>query len=160
MAQTFQQLARLLLGSIPTIILFLLLHFYLKAVLYRPLRRMLGERHARIEGRQATAAALAAQAEQKLATYEEALRQRQIANYRHIEAQRQAALTQGQAALEQARHQSAHTLVEARQALATQSAEARAHLRGAAEALADQIMTQVLSPAMHRKSAGLPGVGA
>jgi|SRR6185437_4070973 len=160
MAQTFQQLARLLLGSIPTIIIFLLLHFYLKAVLYRPLRKVLSERHARIEGRQAAAASLTTQAEQKLATYEEALRQRQIANYKQIEAQRQAALAQGQAALDQARHQSAHGLVEARQALATQSAEARAHLHAAAEALADQIMAQVLSPAMHRKSAGHPGVGA
>ncbi|MGH9394333.1 MAG: hypothetical protein ACRD01_14700 [Terriglobales bacterium] len=160
MDQTFAQLARLLLGSIPTIIIFLLLHFYLKGVLYRPLRRVLAARHERIEGRQAAASALVARAEQKLAGYEEALRHRQLANYKQIEAQRQKALAEGQSALAAARHQSAQALVEARQALAAQSSEVRAHLQGAAAALADQIMAQVLAPVLQRRSAGNPGVGA
>src|SRR5665213_3512809 len=118
MGQTLQQLGQLLFDSIPTIIIFVLLHVYLKRVLYRPLRQVLGARTAHIEGRLEAARQTVAAAEQKLAGYEETLRQRRIESYRGIEARRQAALGEGQALLATARHEAAQALVHARQELA------------------------------------------
>jgi F-type H+-transporting ATPase subunit b len=147
MGQTFQQLGQLLLHSIPTIIIFAALHFYLKRVLYRPLRKVLAARSERIEGKLAHAQQTLAAAESKLAEYESALRERRLAGYRSIEAQRQAAIAAGQTQLHDARHQTAASLVAARQELATESAQAKVRLQESANTLATQIMNQVLGKA-------------
>ncbi|HXR98055.1 MAG TPA: ATP synthase F0 subunit B [Terriglobales bacterium] len=147
MGQTFQQLGQLLLHSIPTIIIFVALHFYLKRVLYRPLRKVLAARSERIEGKLAHARQTLAAAESKLAEYESALRERRLAGYRAIEAQRQTALASGQAQLHDARQQTAAALVTARQELATESAHAKLRLQESANTLASQIMNQVLGKA-------------
>ncbi|MGH9518556.1 MAG: hypothetical protein ACRD2D_02865 [Terriglobales bacterium] len=152
MPSVAHRLGILLLDSVPTIILFVLLHFYLRSVLYRPLRRVLGERSGLIEGKQEKARQAAAMAEQKLSGYEEAVRQQRLKNYRHIEAQRQQALQESQTALAAARQQSAKAMVEARQQLAAETTEAHRHLEGASDALAAKIMEQVLRGIRHNSS--------
>ncbi len=159
MQVVLQQLGQLLFDAIPTIILFVLLHFYLKRVLYRPLQAVLSQRTERIDGRLAAARALIEQAEQKLAGYEAALRARRVENYKHVEARRQAALALGQQRLAQARHQSGQAALEARQQLAAQSETARRSLQAGAEVLAGQIMTQVLGGGARRPAVS-PGAGA
>jgi len=159
MGQTFHQLGQLLLSSVPTILIFVLLHFYLRGVLYKPLRQMLSARAARIEGRQATARQTLTQAEEKLAGYEAKLRQRRQENYQRIESQRQAGLAVSQTNLTEARKQSAHALLEARQQLAGETATARVQLQAGAEALAGQILQQMLTGGgVTRQTA--PGAGA
>lgn len=156
MGHTLHQLGQLLFDSIPTILLFVLLHYYLKWMLYKPLRATLAARAEQIEGRQATARRLLQSAEQKLADYEENLRARRAENYKLIDARRQEGLKLAQQHLADARQQSAQAMAQARQKLADETSQAHAQLRGAAESLAGQIMTQVLRPA-HEKA---PGVGA
>lgn len=153
MGQTFQQLGQLLFDSIPTIIVFLLLHFYLKRVLYRPLRQVLDARAARIDGKLEAASRTIAAAERKLADYEETLRQHRVASFRRVEAQRQKGLGEGQQVVSQARHESAQALVAARQQVAADTAQAHAHLQTSADALANQILQQVLA----RKAMPTPG---
>lgn len=152
MPSVAQRLGTLLLDSVPTIILFVLLHYYLRSVLYRPLQRVLGERSSLIEGKLAKAHQVTAAAEQKLAGYEEAVRQQRLQNYRHLEAQRQQALQEGQTALATARQESAKSMVEARQQLAAETTAARRHLEGASDALATQILEQVLRGLAHNSS--------
>src|SRR5690348_1817140 len=135
MDQTLHQLGQLLFDSLPTIIIFVALHYYLKRVLYRPLVGVLKAREERIGGRLAAAQATVAQAEHKLAGYEEALRQRRVENYRHIDAQRQAALQAGQNLLSEARRQSSEALMAARQRLAAENAQAKAELQASVETL-------------------------
>ncbi len=153
-----QELGQLLFDSIPTILLFVLLHFYLKRVLYRPLQQMLHQRSERIEGRLKAARELVEQAEQKLGGYEAALRARRVENYKQVETRRQAALAAGQQRLAQARHASGQAAVEARQHLAAQTEEARRSLQASADVLAGQIMSQILGGARH--PAASPGAGA
>jgi F-type H+-transporting ATPase subunit b len=156
MGHTLHQLGQLLFDSIPTLLLFVLLHYYLKWMLYKPLRATLAARAQQIEGRQAAAQRLLASAEQKLADYEDKLRARRAENYKLIDARRQQGLTLAQQHLAEARQQSAQAMAQARQKLADETTQAHAQLRGAAEGLAAQIMTQVLRSAGEKA----PGVGA
>jgi F-type H+-transporting ATPase subunit b len=156
MGHTLHQLGQLLFDSIPTILLFVVLHYYLKWMLYKPLRATLAARAAQIEGRQATAQRLLESAGQKLADYEEKLRRRRADNYKLIDARRQEGLKLAQQQLAEARQQSAQAMAQARQKLAEENSQARAQLRGAAEGLAGQIMAQVLRTSSEKA----PGVGA
>lgn len=156
MGQTLHQLGQLLFGSIPTILLFVVLHYYLKWMLYQPLRQTLAARAEQIQGRQAAAQKMLASAEQKLAEYERQLQARRAENYKLIDARRQAGLGLGQQQLATARQQTAQAMAAARQQLAEQAAGAQAQLRGAAEGLAGQIMAQVLRTGSEKA----PGVGA
>ncbi|MGH9466279.1 MAG: hypothetical protein ACRD1Y_02885 [Terriglobales bacterium] len=158
MEQTLHQLVNLLFGSIPTILLFIALHYYLKWALYRPLQRTLDQRSGRIEGRKAAARQLLQTAEQKLAGYELSLRQRHLDNFKLIEAQRLGGMALGQSHIAAARQEAVRTMVEARQHLAEQNTEAHRQLRATAERLAQQIVVQVLrgQPEMEHPA---PGVG-
>ncbi len=160
MDKILQELGNLLLGSIPTILLFVALQYYLKWVLYRPLQRTLDARSGRIEGRKAAAEGILAAAEQKLAGYEASLRQRHLENYKLIEGKRQEGLQQGQTQIATARQQAAQATVEARQRLAEQSSEVHAQLRTTAEGLAQQIVAKVLRGNSAAKLDQAPGVGA
>lgn len=158
-----QQLGHLFLDAVPTVVLFVLLHYFLKAVLYRPLQRVLGQRADRIEGKLTRARETAAAAEQKLAAYEAAVREQRARNYQHLDARRQQALRDGQAVLAEARQRSAKSMIEARQQLAAESAAARAQLQSAGESLAGQILDHVLgglAAAGASKAVAEPGAGA
>ncbi|MGH9476114.1 MAG: hypothetical protein ACRD1C_07250 [Terriglobales bacterium] len=158
MDQILHQLGHLLFDSIPTIVLFVALHYYLKWVLYRPLRHTLAERRERTEGRRLAAEKILSAAEQKLAGYEASLRQRHLDNYKLIEARRQEGLALGQTHIAAARQEAGKALVAARQELAQQSTEVHKQLHPTAEGLARQIVAQVLRP--ERYNQPLPGVGA
>jgi F-type H+-transporting ATPase subunit b len=159
MQLVLQQLGQLLFNAIPTIFLFVLLHLYLKRVLYRPLQEVLRQRSERIEGRLEAARQLVEEAERKLAGYEEALRARRVANYKQVEARRQAGLALGQQRLAQARHDSAQSAVQARVQLAAQTEAARRNLQASVDTLAAQIVQQVFTSRAGRPAAA-PGAGA
>lgn len=144
MSQTFAQLGQLLLGAIPTIIIFGLLHLYLRAVLYKPLRQTLAARSARIEGRLELARQHTEAAEAKLRQYEESVRQARAEGYRGIEKRRKEAGQVAQENLAQARKQNVATLAHALQQLAGESTRAQNNLRESSETMAAQIAGQVL----------------
>ncbi len=50
MDQTLKQLGELLLGSVPTVILVALLYALYTAIVHKPLKRVLDERHSKTEG--------------------------------------------------------------------------------------------------------------
>jgi F-type H+-transporting ATPase subunit b len=74
MNETLHQLGGLLLGSVPTIFLFLLLVILYRLLVYGPLTRVLNERRARTEGAIEQAHAATAAAEAKTQEYEAQLR--------------------------------------------------------------------------------------
>src|SRR6202034_3984367 len=74
MNETLHQHGGLLLGSIPTIFLFLVLVILYRLLVYGPLTRMLSERRARTEGAIEQAAAATAAAAAKTQEYEAQLR--------------------------------------------------------------------------------------
>ncbi len=88
MDETFRQISELLLGSIPTIIFFLLLYGLYTVLVHKPLMRVLAERRARTQGAIEKARADIALAERRTAEYEQKLRDARIAILKAQEARR------------------------------------------------------------------------
>ena len=148
MDETFRQISELLLGSVPTIIFFLLLYGLYTVLVHKPLVRVLAERHARTQGAIEKAGADIALAEQRTAEYEQKLRDARIAILKAQEARRALAARAREAALSQARTQSQAQVQQARIAIEQDKRAARATLEAEAGRLASEIIRIVLEPAL------------
>ena len=97
MDETLRQVGELLLGSVPTIVFFLLLFGLYTVLVHRPLIRVLSERRARTQGAIEKARADVASAESRTTEYEQRLREARIALFKAQEA-RSAKASQARAA--------------------------------------------------------------
>jgi F-type H+-transporting ATPase subunit b len=145
MAQTLQSLGGIVLNSIPTVILLIILHFYLKAVLFRPLEKMLKQREDLNEGARRTAEASLAEAERKAREYEAKLRDARAVVYKEQEETRKRWLEDHAAQVAQAQTRADAAVKAARAALGSDAAAAKQDLAQSSAALADQIATTVLT---------------
>jgi F-type H+-transporting ATPase subunit b len=147
MDQMLQQLGELLLGAIPTVILVTLLYGLYKAVVHKPLRHVLEERHSKTEGAIEKSRADIAAADARTSEYEQRLREARAAVFQAQEAKRQAAL-QGRAnAVNQARNQAQAQVQAAKSDIEKDRAAAEKGLQAEADALAREIVRRVLEPA-------------
>ena len=85
MQEKLQALGGILLKAIPTVIFLIILHFYLKAVLFGPLDRILHKRRELTEGARKTAEDSLAAATRKADEYEAKLREARAAGYKKQE---------------------------------------------------------------------------
>ena len=85
MEETLRQLGGILLRAVPTFILVVLLHLYLKFIFFKPLERVLRERYDATEGARKLAEESIARASQKAADYEAALRVARAETYKEME---------------------------------------------------------------------------
>ena len=148
MDETFRQISELLLGSIPTIIFFLLLYGLYIALVHKPLMRVLAERRARTQGAIEKARADIALAERRTAEYEQKLRDARIAILKAQEARRAVATKARDAAVAQARTQSQAQVQQAKAAIEQDKQAAQTTLDSEAGRLASEIIRIVLEPAM------------
>src|SRR5258708_26695015 len=146
MDETFRQISELLLGSIPTIIVFLLLYGLYTVLVHKPLMRVLAERHARTQGAIEKARADIALAERRTAEYEQKLRDARIAILKAQETRRTLAAKAREAALAEARTQSQTQVKEARAAIERDKLAAKTTLEAEAGRLATEIIRIVLEP--------------
>ncbi len=147
MDETLRQLGELLLRSIPTIILFVIVYVGYRLIVYKPLMRMLDERHARTQGAIEKARADVAAAEAKTAAYEQQLREARVAVFKAQEARRHQALNARTEILNQAREQAAARVGEARKAIESDIEQAKLGLQAEAEKLANEVIATILRPA-------------
>jgi F-type H+-transporting ATPase subunit b len=145
MEQTLQALSGILLKSLLTVVLVLILHFYLKAMLFRPLETVLKQREELTEGAKKSAAASLEAAERKTAEYEAKLREARAEVYREQEETRRKWLEQQAAQLAQARTDSEARVKSAKAEIAAEAATARQSLQASSATLADQIANAVLA---------------
>src|SRR4051812_37908254 len=117
MDETLRQLGELLLGSVPTIILFALLYAFYTFVVHRPLTRVLSERHEKTEGAVEKARADIAAAEARTAEYEQRIREARMAVFKAQEEKRQRALQARTAAIAQARAKAQAHVAQVREAI-------------------------------------------
>src|ERR1700739_5005288 len=115
MDETLRQLGELLLGAVPTIILFTLLYILYSAIVHKPLRRVPEERRRKTEGAVEKSRADIAAAEARTSEYEQRLREARAILFRAQETRRKAALEARTAALSEARKK-AQAQVEAAKA--------------------------------------------
>lgn len=145
MEQTIQALAGILLKAIPTIVLVLLLHFYLKYMLFRPLERVLRERDEATEGARKAAERSHQIAEQKAAEYEQAIRQAHAELFHEHEQVRHQWVAEQQEHIREARANLAALVEEARVRIGKEAESAKETLAQATSGLADQIADSVLA---------------
>jgi F-type H+-transporting ATPase subunit b len=146
MDEILQQLVPLLLGSIPTILIFLTLVLSYKFILHDPLVRTLAERRSRTEGAVERAHAAIAAAEAKAQEYEARLRAARAEIFHAREARVKAWNAERESALAQARH-AAHERVHAAKAeLSAQTETSRQEIERGADALVADILKAVLPP--------------
>ncbi len=146
MDQLLPQIGDLVLGSVPTIILFVLLVIAYRYLLYGPLMRMLAERRERTLGAVEKAHAAIAAADAKTQEYEAKLRAARAEIFHRREQQLQQWNAQRDAALGSARLAAKERVAAARQAIEAQAAEARHQVETSADQLARQILKAVLPP--------------
>jgi F-type H+-transporting ATPase subunit b len=144
MEQTLQALGGILLKSIPTIVFLIILHFYLKAMLFGPLDRILKQRRELTEGARKVAEESLAAAKRKADEYDAKLRDARAVVYKEQEEMRKRWLEEQGNEVAQARTRMEASVKTAREALAADAAAAQASLKDVSSALADQIAETVL----------------
>ena len=144
MQETLQALGGILLKSIPTVVLLIILHFYLKAMLFGPLDRVMRQRRELTEGARKIAEDSLAAATRKADEYEAKLRDARAVVYKEQEEIRKRWLEEQAKEVAQARSRMEASVKTAREALAQEAAAARAALQQTSSTLADQIANTVL----------------
>ena len=144
MEETLQALGGILLKAIPTIILLIVLHFYLKAVLFGPLDRVMRKRRELTEGARKVAEDSLAAASRKADEYEAKLRDARAVVYKEQEELRKRWLEEQSNEVTGFRARTEASVKAAREALAAEADAARKSLQDSSAAVADQIVTMVL----------------
>jgi F-type H+-transporting ATPase subunit b len=146
MDETLRQLGGLLLGSIPTVVMLLLLYGIYTVVVHKPLARVLAERRAKTEGAIEKARADVAAAEARTAEYEQRLREARLAVFKSQEMRRQEATQARAAAVAAARTRAQEQVQEARAAMEHDKIAAQESLQAESTRLAAEIVRSVLRP--------------
>ena len=134
-----------MLKAIPTICLFVLVYFYIKAMLFRPLEKVLRERDALTEGARRTAEASFAAAERKQKEYEDKFAAARGEVYRLQEETRRKWLDDQAQQLADARRQMETSVRTAKDQIAAEAASARETLVATSAQLAEEIATTILA---------------
>ena len=148
MDELLHQLVDLLVGSIPTAILFVVLVVAYRVLLYGALRRTLAERRERTQGAVEKAADAIAAADAKTQEYEARLRAARADIFRHRDQLLQQWNAERESALASARLVAQERVRVAQTALEAQGAEARRQIEGSTEQLAAQILQAILPAGM------------
>ncbi len=147
------QLGDLLLGSVPTVILFLLVLIFYKTLVYTPLLKVLAERRARTLGTVENAAAAIQSADAKSQEYEARLRAARLEIGRQREQRLQHWNRERENILTDARHASDETVKTARTNMDREVETAKAGIEANADSLANDVLRVVLPPATPKVAA-------
>jgi F-type H+-transporting ATPase subunit b len=144
MEEILQSLGDLLLKALPTFLLLIVFHLYLKWAFYSPLDKLLKKRSDATQGAKDAADASLARAAEKAEAYETAIREARTEIYREQDEMRRKREQERAEAIDAARQEADEALRKARAELAEQTEAARASLRAESEALAGEITEAVL----------------
>ncbi|HEY0796299.1 MAG TPA: ATP synthase F0 subunit B [Acidisarcina sp.] len=144
MDEILHQLVGLLLGALPTAILFIVLVLAYRFLLFKPLLATLAERRARTEGAIEKANAAIAAADAKSQEYEARLRAARTEIFRRREQRMQHWNAERERALESARQSAHERALTARAAIEAQAGAARTQIESSIDQLAAQILKAIL----------------
>jgi F-type H+-transporting ATPase subunit b len=144
MDQILNQLGELVLGSVPTMILFILLVAAYGLLVRRPLERILAERRARTSGAVEQARSAIAAAEAETATYEEKLRAAKAEIFQARDQKLKQWNAEREAALAQVREHMQERVRGARHEIEQSAQEARLQIVAVSDDLSTRILNAVL----------------
>lgn len=145
MEQTLHSLAQILLRASASAFLLIVIHFYLKAMLFKPLEKVLKEREALTAGARKAADESLAAAERKGQDYEAKFRDARSEVYREQEETRKVWLDDQAKQVAAAHDRSTQAMAAADKKLAEESATAKQNLVETSAALADSIANTILA---------------
>jgi F-type H+-transporting ATPase subunit b len=144
MDQILNELGGLVLGSVPTIVLFLTLVVAYGVLVRRPLDRVLAERRARTSGAVEQARNAIAKAEAETTAYEEKLRAAKAEIFQLRDQKLKQWNAERETALAQVRQHTQERVRGARQEIEHSAQEARLQIVGMSEELSARILKAVL----------------
>jgi F-type H+-transporting ATPase subunit b len=144
MQEIIQQVEMLLIGAVPTILLFIVLVMAYQFLVQGPLSATLKQRRARTVGAIEDAHQAIAQAEARAAEYADKLRQARAEVYKVREQRIQQRNAEREAALEAARKAAGLKVNQAKAGLEAEAAQARLAIQASAGELARQVVRAVL----------------
>jgi F-type H+-transporting ATPase subunit b len=140
MDATLHQLAQLLIEAIPTFLFFVLLTLFLRQVYFKPIARVLEERHRATEGARDLARQAFDAADQKTSEFERALQLARNQIHQENEAKRREWEAEQARQLADARAQAEAMIQQARRDIAAEVAQAGSQLNAQIETLSQQII--------------------
>ena len=144
MEEIVQQVGALLIGAIPTMLLFVLLVAAYQILVQGPLRRTLAERRARTEGAVENAHNAIADAEAKAGEYADKLRLARAEIFKMREQRAKQLIGEREATLDVARKAAGAKVSAARAEIDAETERARQAIQGTAGELASQVERAVL----------------
>jgi len=159
MDQTLKQLGELLLGAIPTVVFLVLLYFFYRILVHKPLSQVLAKRHELTDGAIQRAKADIAAAEAKTAEYEHRLREARLAMFKSLEDHRQTVVNAREAALAETSAKAQQQVAAAKAALEQDKGVAQSQLQMEAERLSSDVIRTVLRPMGFGPSSAQPSGG-
>ncbi|HZY62940.1 MAG TPA: hypothetical protein VFE38_10465 [Edaphobacter sp.] len=144
MEEILNQLGELVLGSVPTMVLFVLLVAAYGLLVRRPLDRILAERRARTTGAVEQARGAIAAAEAETSAYEEKLRHAKAEIFQAREQKLKQWNAERDAAIEQMRHATQERVLAAKLEVEQSAAAARAQIESMSADLSSRILNAVL----------------
>ncbi|MFZ5926247.1 MAG: ATP synthase F0 subunit B [Acidobacteriota bacterium] len=145
MEQIFHALQGIIVRALPTFFLVILLHWFLKKVLFQPLDRVLEERRRRTDGVLESCEAAMERARARIQEYENSLRQAQAEIFDQQEAERKRMAAERAALLAEARQRARQRVEAARAEIQAEAERARQSLRDEAARLAEAVTQSVLA---------------
>ncbi|HEY2040664.1 MAG TPA: hypothetical protein VGG95_13415 [Edaphobacter sp.] len=144
MDQILNELGGLVLGAVPTMILFILLVIAYGLLVRRPLERILTQRHARTAGAMEQAKGAMAAAEAETDAYEEKLRKAKGELFEARERRLKQWAEEREAALGQVRKSAQERVSSARQGIEQSVTEARAQIEDNSAELSSRVLAAVM----------------
>jgi F-type H+-transporting ATPase subunit b len=145
MEETLRQLGGILLRAVPTFILVVLLHLYLKFIFFKPIERVLRQRYDATEGARKLAEESISRASQKAAEYEAALRAARADTYKEMEQLQRKLHDDRAASVKEARAQADAAVAHAKAALSAEVEALKKNLGAESDTLADRIASKILT---------------
>ncbi|MBZ5661112.1 MAG: ATP synthase F0 subunit B [Acidobacteriia bacterium] len=155
--EILNQLGDLFLAAVPTVIIVFLFYFFLRWSFFKPIERVLAERHKRAEGARQEAEASRAAVQEKLRTYNDSLKKARSEMFAEQEGVRRRVLDERQAKVSTARVAAQKALQEAKQVIAEEVKAARAELERSSGDMAAEIAEAIIAGGPSAPGASRPG---
>jgi F-type H+-transporting ATPase subunit b len=144
MEEIFNQLGGLVLGSVPTMVLFILLIIAYGVLVRRPLDRILAERRKRTTGAVEQARGAIAAAEAETSVYEDKLRKAKAEIFHARDQKLKQWNAERDAAIDQVRQATQQRILAAKLEIEQSATTARAQIEGMSAELSARILSAVL----------------
>ena len=142
--EIFNQLGELFLAAVPTVIIVFLFYLFMRWSFFKPMERVLSERHKRAEGARIEAEASRMATHEKQRFYTDTVKKARTEVFAEQESLRRRTLDERQATINTARVAAQTALQEAKKGIAADVKAARAELERSKDTLANDIAEAIL----------------